>query len=83
MYHMTRASVRDLRYRFPEIERQLLRGEKIEITRRRHVIATLLPASAPDSRRPPDFLARLRKIYGKRTLPVTGADLLARERERF
>jgi hypothetical protein len=47
------------------------------------VIATLLPAAAHDARRAPDFLARLRKIYGKRTLPVTGAELIARARERF
>jgi antitoxin (DNA-binding transcriptional repressor) of toxin-antitoxin stability system len=79
--HMKTASVRDLRYRFPEIESRLRDGKEIEITKRRKVIARLVPASKPSSPpRRPDFLARLRKIYGNKVLKVTGADLVARER---
>ncbi len=81
MYHMRKASVRDLRYRFTEVERLLEQGEKIEITKRKRVIAQLLPARTR-SRRRPDFLARLRSIYGDRTFEVSGAELLARERDR-
>jgi hypothetical protein len=33
--------------------------------------------------RPPDFLARLRAIYGRKILKTSGAKLLSRERERF
>jgi hypothetical protein len=29
----------------------------------------------------PDFLGRLKKIYGKKVLKVSGAELLRRERE--
>ena len=78
---MKTASVRDLRYRFPEVETLLREGEEIEITKHRRVIAHLVPVvkrSTP--RRRPDFLARLRKIYGDKVLKVTGAELLARER---
>jgi len=82
MYHMKRASVRDLRYRFSEVERLLQKGEKIEITKRKQVIARLLPARRGVGRRP-DFLARLRSIYGDKTLDVTGAQLLAQERDRY
>jgi len=82
MHHMKKASVRDLRYRFPEIERLLQQGEKIEITKRKQVIARLLPAGSTASRRP-DFLARLRNIYGDRTLEVSGAQLLKQERDRY
>jgi len=82
MYHMKRASVRDLRYRFSEVERLLQQGEKIEITKRKQVIARLLPARRGVGRRP-DFLARLRSIYGDKTLDVTGAQLLAQERDRY
>jgi antitoxin (DNA-binding transcriptional repressor) of toxin-antitoxin stability system len=39
MYHMATASVRDLRYEFKKIERLLLQGEEIQITKRRRVIA--------------------------------------------
>jgi antitoxin (DNA-binding transcriptional repressor) of toxin-antitoxin stability system len=82
MHHMKKASVRDLRYRFSEVQRLLERGEKIEITKRREVIGQLLPVR-PSSRRRPDFLARLRSIYGDRTLEVSGVQLLAGERDRY
>ena len=75
--------MRDLRYRFPEIESLLQEGEEIQITKRRRVVARLIPA--PPSQPPvrPDFLARLKRIYGGKQLAISGSDLLARERERF
>ena len=82
MHHMKKASVRDLRYRFSEVERLLEQGEKIEITKRKQVIGQLLPVR-PAARRCPDFLARLHSIYGDRTLEVSSAQLLARERDRY
>ncbi len=83
MHHMKRASVRDLRYHFSEVERLLERGEKIEITKRRRVIAQLVPVASAAARRRPDFLARLHKIYGAKTLTMSSAELLAQERDRF
>jgi antitoxin (DNA-binding transcriptional repressor) of toxin-antitoxin stability system len=83
MYHMRKASVRDLRYRFSEVERLLQEGENIEITKRKRVIAHLLPVSSRVARERPDFLGRLRAIYGAKTLKVSGAELLARERSRY
>lgn len=82
MCHMKKANVRDLRYRFAEIEDLLRDGEEIQITKRRRVIAKLIPAALnmPASR--PDFLARLKHLYGTKVLAVSGADLLARERNR-
>jgi antitoxin (DNA-binding transcriptional repressor) of toxin-antitoxin stability system len=82
MYYMAKASVRDLRYHFSEVERLLAKGEKVEITKHGQVIARLLPVWRTVSRRP-DFLARLRRIYGDKTLEVSGAQLLAHERDRF
>jgi antitoxin (DNA-binding transcriptional repressor) of toxin-antitoxin stability system len=79
---MRKASVRDLRYRFPEVERLLQQGENIEITKRKRVIAHLLPVASRAPRQRPDFLARLRAIYGTKVLKVSGAELLARERSR-
>jgi len=81
MYHMTTVSVRDLRYDFPRIEDLLRKGEEIQITKRRKVIARLVPEK---TERPPmpDFLARIREIYGDKMLEVTGAELLVEERNR-
>jgi antitoxin (DNA-binding transcriptional repressor) of toxin-antitoxin stability system len=78
-----RASVSDLRYSFSEIERFLQMGETIEITKRKRVIAHLVPVAAPAATKRPDFLARLRRIYGDRVLKVSSAELLAWERDRY
>lgn len=83
MYHMRRASIRDLRYRFSEVERLLEAGERVEITKRRRVIARLTPVSSNARRHRPDFMARLRAIYGNKLLKVSGAELIAQERSRY
>jgi antitoxin (DNA-binding transcriptional repressor) of toxin-antitoxin stability system len=83
MYHMKKASVRDLRYAFKKIERLLHEGEEIEITKRRRVIARLVPEGARRAKKVPDFLARLRSIYGEKKLRVSGADLIAEDRSRY
>ena len=84
MYHMKTASVRDMRYRFPEIEAHLRHGEEIQITKRRKVIARLVPVKPPAPRkRSPDFIAMLKKIYGKKVLKVTGAELVAEQRGQY
>lgn len=82
MNHMKRASVRDLRYSFPKIERLLRQGQEIEITKRRRVIARLLPENPPSSKMP-DFLKDLREIYGDKVLEVTGAEIVAWDRDRY
>ncbi len=82
MHHMRRATVRDLRYRFSEVEDLLREGEEIQITKRKRVIARLLPTKPAVPSERPDFLARLKKIYPGKPLKVTGAKLLSRERGR-
>jgi antitoxin (DNA-binding transcriptional repressor) of toxin-antitoxin stability system len=83
MYHMTKASVRDLRYEFKKIERLLLQGEEIQITKRRRVIARLVPEGAEIVKKMPDFRARMSAIFGDKVLAVSGADLLAADRDRY
>ena len=83
MYHMKKASVRDLRYAFTKIERLLRQGEEVQITKRRRVIARLVPETAEGPKEMPDFLARLHSIYGDKVLAVTAADLLASDRNRY
>ena len=80
MYHMAKASVRDLRYKFRAVEDLLRQGEEIEITKRRRIIARLVPESDKKSPELPDFLARLKRIY-RRPLKVTGAEIITKDRE--
>jgi antitoxin (DNA-binding transcriptional repressor) of toxin-antitoxin stability system len=82
MYHMRKATVRDLRYRFPAVERLLGEGEEIQITKRKRIIARLLPIKTKGSTKRPDFLARLKKLYRGRALKVSSAELLSEERDR-
>ncbi len=83
MCHMKRATVRDLRYAFKEVEAQLAEGEEIEIVKRNKVIARLIPVEAPPPPEMPDFLARMKRIHGDTILHPSNAELLAEERERF
>jgi antitoxin (DNA-binding transcriptional repressor) of toxin-antitoxin stability system len=77
---MKTVSVRDLRYDFPKVERILRSGEEIQITKRRKAIARLTPE--PASRPPlPDFLGRLKEIYGDKILEISGAELISADRE--
>ena len=76
---MKKATVRDLRYDFPKIERVLRAGEEIQITKRNRVIARLVPEG--NSGDLPDIMARLREIYGDMRLEVSGAQLISEERE--
>ena len=75
MYHMTKASVRDLRYEFKK-------GEEVQITKRRRVIARLVPENAQSHPQLPNFRARIRAIYGDKVLAVSGADLVSEDRNR-
>jgi len=82
MYHMKTASVRDLRYDFRKVEHLLAQGEEVQITKRKQVIARLVP-ERPAKRPPmPDFAARLKAIYGDRMNDVSAAELLQEDRDR-
>lgn len=83
MYHMKRATVRDLRYDFPKVEKMLADGESIEITKRNRVVATLAPPAPPAKVKMPDFMGRLKKIYGDRVMKVTWAEFLADRKGRY
>ena len=77
---MKTVSVRDLRYDFPKVEEMLRSGEEIRITKRRRVIARLTPE--PVERPPlPDFLGRMKEIFGDRVMTVTGAQIISEDRD--
>jgi antitoxin (DNA-binding transcriptional repressor) of toxin-antitoxin stability system len=83
IHHMKRVSVSDLRYNFSAVERMLREGEAIEITKRERVIGKLMPVALEAKPQLPDFMARLRRIYGNRKLKVSGAKRIAEERDRY
>lgn len=80
---MKRATVRDLRYSFKLVEASLAEGEEIEIVKRKKVIGRLVPVVASERPPMPNFLARMKRIHGDAVLNISGAQLLAEERERF
>lgn len=80
---MKSISVRDLRYDFPKVERLLREGKDVQITKRKRVIARLVPEPVQAHPPLPDFLGRMKKIFGNKVLKVSGAELLAEDRERF
>jgi antitoxin (DNA-binding transcriptional repressor) of toxin-antitoxin stability system len=82
MYHMKTISVRDLRYDFPRVESLLRSGEELKITKRRKVIARLVP-EALTSTILPDFMAQMRAIYGNECSPVSGAEVVSMDRDRY
>jgi hypothetical protein len=42
-----------------------------------------MPRDSQTLRKRPDFLARLKQLYGAKLLEVSGADLLQKERARY
>jgi antitoxin (DNA-binding transcriptional repressor) of toxin-antitoxin stability system len=81
MYHVKTVSVRDLRYDFPMVEGLLRKGEEVRITKRRKTIARLIPEPASPVELP-DFLDRMKKLYGSEPLHVTGAEIVRMDRDR-
>jgi antitoxin (DNA-binding transcriptional repressor) of toxin-antitoxin stability system len=65
------------------VEHLLREGEEVQITKRKRVVARLLPAETTVDPKRPDFKARLKQIYGDKVLKVSGAELLAKERTRY
>jgi prevent-host-death family protein len=72
-------TVRDLRYRFPEVEARLQKGEEVEIRRRNRPVARLVPIRP--AAKYPDFAAVQRAIFGHRQRRMaSGAELAALNR---
>ena len=83
MYHMKTVTVRDLRYDFPKVELMLRQGESVQVSKRGKVVAMLAPPPAPAVQPRPDFLARLREIYGDTILEVPGSEIVRQDRDRY
>jgi antitoxin (DNA-binding transcriptional repressor) of toxin-antitoxin stability system len=82
MYHMATVTVRDLRYDFPKVEALLRQGAEIQVTKRGKVVARLAPPKPPE-RVLPDFMGRLRSIYGDKVQEISGAETIRMDRDRY
>ncbi len=80
---MKTISVRDLRYDFPKVERLLREGKDLQVTKRKRVIARLVPEPVQAQPKMPDFMARMKKNFGNKVLKVSNAELIAEGRGRF
>src|ERR1035437_8261266 len=83
MDHVRKATVRDLRYHFPEIENLLQEGEEVQITKRKRVIARLVPERPAAPAALPDLMALLQEINENKNLKARGADLIRVDRDRY
>ena len=78
----TTATVSDLRYRFPDIEARLRRGEIIEIRKRGKAIARLHPIR-PKPGTHPDVAALRKEIFGNKMASTTGPELVVEFRGNY
>jgi antitoxin (DNA-binding transcriptional repressor) of toxin-antitoxin stability system len=81
MHHMKTVTVRDLRYDFRKVEGLLRNGEELRITKRSKTIARLIPEPAGPAELP-DFMERMKALYGSEPLPTTGAEIVRIDRGR-
>ncbi len=78
---MKTATVRQLRHDFGSVLNWVEEGEAVSISKRGRIIALLSPPPSPKPRKPkkrPDFLGRLKRIYGDKVLR---GDVVVEERD--
>lgn len=82
---MKTASIREVQHNLNRVLAWVAGGETVGITRRREMIARLVPAKRPRKTLPhPDYAERLRRAFPKGVPPGKPASrLLADDRERF
>lgn len=78
---MKTASIRQIRHDFSTVLSWVEDGEQVEVTNRGKTVALLspppLPAPAKRPKKRPDFMARLKRIYGDKVLQ---GDVIVEER---
>jgi antitoxin (DNA-binding transcriptional repressor) of toxin-antitoxin stability system len=83
MYHdnvspMRITTIRELKHDTTTVLSWVAGGETVEVRRRNEPVALLSPPRRHFRR--PDFGARLKAIYGKKTLATTGTELISTSR---
>jgi len=75
-----RTTIRELKHDTTTVLSWVAGGETVEVCRRRQPVALLSPPKRTAAIRRPDFLARLRAIYGRKVLATTGTDVVSESR---
>ena len=78
---MKTASVRELRQNFGNLLTWIEAGEEVQITKRRRVVARLVPEISRKGQpvKMPNFAARLKKIHGDTVIPAESARAILNE----
>ena len=79
-YHVSQmriTTIRELKHDTTTVLSWVIGGETVEVRRRNRPVALLSPPRRPSSIRRPDFGARLKAIYGRKTLVTTGTELIS------
>jgi len=77
-------SMRELQQNLKKVIDRVERGETLELTRRRRVVARLVPSPEARPVAPwPDVEARVRSIFGDRIKTPAGSTLLLRARGKW
>jgi len=77
---MKTTTIRELKHATSTVLSWVAEGESVEVRRRRKPVAMLTPIKRRSSIVRPDFLVRLRAIYGPVRLPSTATELVAEAR---
>mgnify|MGYP000175351161 CR=1 FL=1 len=78
--HMKTTTIRELKHDTTTVLSWVAGGETVEVLRRNVLVALLSPPRRTSKISRPDFAARLKAIYGTRTLDTTGSDLVSESR---
>jgi antitoxin (DNA-binding transcriptional repressor) of toxin-antitoxin stability system len=73
---MKQASIREIKHETSRVLGMVEAGHTVELRRRRKPVAILSPPMKDKAVEMPDFVARLRRIYGDRILETTGTELV-------
>jgi len=69
--------------RCKEMEQPLREGEGVEMAKNPSATGQLVSQRNAEARPMPDFMGRMRAIYGDKLLVVSGAKLIAKDRARY
>ena len=78
--HMKTTTIRELRHDTTTVLSWVAGGESVEVRRRGVPVAVLSPRKRKARVARPDFLARLRAIYGDQVLSTTATELISESR---
>jgi antitoxin (DNA-binding transcriptional repressor) of toxin-antitoxin stability system len=77
---MRKTTIRALKHDTTTIFNWVAAGESVEVTRRSKPVAILSPVKHKGKTARPDFVKRIRQIYGDKVLPTTATDLVGESR---